>query len=259
MRRSSRRSAPGSTGSRRTSIRPPGQRSPAGRPITRSTGSSASAPWRGATASAGSIGTSGGRSSSRARRGRRRRRRRVVWRRAEHGLGRPLPHQVDVEDDQRITLRRLGAGELFGGKGLPRDLDDLRGGRAARRQADGQGRRGCPGRAPRRPRGPTTPRLQPGRLLLRYQGARAGGPDPLQGPLPPTAGRPRPGHPPRLSLGGWPGRGDLAVVPLSWPSRSKDADPMVVREADPRLRLPEPEICSSSAARTRPPSATRRA
>ena len=135
---------------------------------------------------------------------------------------------------ERITLRRLGAGELFGGKGLPRDLSTISeaGGRLVAKPMDGA----VEGMLTvlEDPRADNADSALAG-LLLRYQERGPAVLAPYKDRFRRLLGDPDQGIR-RVAAWALARTGDLAMVPMLAESL-KDADPMVVREARAGLRL----------------------
>ncbi len=135
---------------------------------------------------------------------------------------------------ERITVRRLGAGELFGGKGLPRDLSSISeaGGRLIARPMDGavEGMLSVL----EDPRADNADSALAG-LLVRYQERGPSALTPFKDRFRRLLADPDPGVR-RVAVWALARMGDLAMIPLLAESL-RDADAMVVVEAGRGLRL----------------------
>lgn len=135
---------------------------------------------------------------------------------------------------ERIGLRRLGAGELFGGKGLPRDLSSISeaGGRLIARPMDGavEGMLAVL----EDPRSDNADSALAG-LLQRYQERGTAAIAPYKDRFRKLLGDPDPGIR-RVAAWALARTGDLAMVPLL-ADALRDGDPAVVREARRGLQL----------------------
>lgn len=135
---------------------------------------------------------------------------------------------------ERITLRRLGAGELFGGKGLPRDLSSISeaGGRLVAKPMDGA----VEGMLTvlEDPRADNADSALAG-LLARYQERGPSALTPYKDRFRRLLGDPDQGVR-RVAVWALARTEDLAMVPLL-AEMLRDPEPMVVREARIGLRL----------------------